>query len=211
MTTTRGRGRPRGAERAELLDVARELLLARGLAATTMDAIAAGARVSKTSVYRDLGSKEEMYRAVVLDWVDRGRDAMRPVLDRLVEAPDITAGLLEFAQVLQAAVLSEPVRRMRTLVAAEAERFPDVAQAYVTQSWDRNVGALAEALLALDRRGALTLDDAQVAAHQLTWLVVAAPLNEQTLTGGAACASAADLERTARAGVTTFLARYGRR
>ena len=118
------RGRPGGSSGADLLAIARDLLLDRGYAGTTMDAVAAGARISKQTLYRQYPSKDDLYAAVVRDWVDRGRDAMRPHLDALIATDDAGRGLRALAGTLQAGVLSGPVLRMRTLVAAEAQRFP---------------------------------------------------------------------------------------
>ena len=117
-------GRPSGSAGTELLEIARAEFLAQGYAGTTMDVIAGAARISKNSLYRQYASKDALYAAVVADWVDRGRDAMRPHTDALVEAPDTVAELGRLARTIQAAVLSPTVRQMRTLVAAEATRLP---------------------------------------------------------------------------------------
>lgn len=178
-------------------------------AGATMDAVAAQARISKQTLYRQYPSKEALYAAVVRDWVDRGRDAMRPHLERLVRADDVRLALLELARTLHAGVLSPPVLQMRTLIAAEAERFPEVAADYVRRSWDHNQELLADALRELTARGLLRADDPRVAAEQLTWLVLAAPLNRLTLTAGAARYPAAELDALAEEAVTTFLGRYG--
>jgi len=55
------RGRPRS-ERARkaVLDAAAELLLARGLEAVTMDAVAEGAGVSKATIYRWWPTKQTL-------------------------------------------------------------------------------------------------------------------------------------------------------
>lgn len=174
-----------------------------------MDAVAAQAHVSKQSLYREYPAKDVLYAAVVRDWVDRGYDAMRPHAAALAEARAARAGLLGFARVLQAGLLSPPVLQMRTLITAEARQFPDVAANYVTRSWTRNIGILAEALSALAARGLLRVDEPGLAAEQLTWLVVAAPLNRLTLQAGAYLYSADELESLAAQGVTTFLSRYG--
>jgi len=55
----------------------------------------------------------------------------------LAQADDARAGLLRLACVLQAGLLSPAVLQMRTLVAAQAGQFPDVAADYVTRSWTR--------------------------------------------------------------------------
>src|SRR5579863_3166766 len=140
------RGRPRGSEAPELLAIARRMFLADGYRRTTMDAVAAEARISKQSLYRDYPSKDALYSAVVKDWVDRGYDAMRPHATALSEAPEAQDGLLRLAHVLQAGLLSPPVLQMRTLIASEAPRCPDVAADYVMRSWTRNITMLADAL-----------------------------------------------------------------
>lgn len=203
------RGRPGGSSGADLLAIARNLFLERGFAGTTMDAVAAGARISKQTLYRQYPSKDDLYAAVVRDWVDRGRDAMAPHLAALIATGDAAAGLRALAGTLQAGVLSGPVLRMRTLVAAEAQRFPEVADDYVRRSWDRNQALLAEALTQLATRGLLRIDDPGTAAEQFTWLTLAAPLNRLTLTGGRTGGTQRESDAVADAAVATFLARYG--
>lgn len=207
--TSARRGRPRGSEAPELLAIARQMFIARGYRGMTMDAVAAQAHISKQSLYRDYPSKDALYSAVVRDWVDRGYDAMRPHTIALAETHEAHQGLLGLARVLQAGLLSPPVLQMRTLIAAEARRFPDVAADYVTRSWTRNIRMLAEALSALTARGLLRTDDPDLAAEQLTWLVVAAPLNRLTLQAGAHPYRNDELQAIATQGVATFMSRYG--
>jgi TetR/AcrR family transcriptional repressor of mexJK operon len=202
-------GRPRGTAGAALLDIARQEFLSRGFAGTTMDAVASAAHISKASLYRDYPSKGELYAAVVADWVDRGRDAMKPHTDALASADDAAAQLRRMAAVLQRGVLSPPVLQMRTLVAAEAARFPTIASDYVERSWERNLATLAGAFASLTERGALRADPADTAAEHFTWLVLAAPLNRLTLEGNARPYSEAELDRIAEEAVATFLARFG--
>lgn len=202
------RGRPPGASRAGVLDVARREFLRHGYAGATMDAVAHRAHVSKSSLYREHGSKEGLFAAVVSDWVERGHGAMRPHLDALLASTDLPAGLLRLCQVMQRAVLSADVTGMRTLVAAEATRMPEVAAGYVRDSWDANIELLATALAELMRQRRMAPADPRGAADQLTWLVLAAPMNQLTLTAGASAYSERQLDAVAREGVTTFLARY---
>jgi TetR/AcrR family transcriptional regulator, mexJK operon transcriptional repressor len=209
QSTPARRGRPRGSEPSELLSIARGMFIAHGYRGTTMDAVASEARVSKQSLYRAYPSKDALYSAVVRDWVDRGYDAMRPHATALAQADEAREGLLRLARVLQAGLLSPAVLQMRTLIAAQAQEFPAVAADYVTRSWARNIHMLAEALSALAARGLLHIDDAELAAEQLTWLVVAAPLNRLTLQAGAQPYPDDTLETLADQGVTTFLSRYG--
>jgi len=204
----RRRGRPGGLEGADLLSVARDIMLREGYAATTMDAIAAAARISKQTLYRRHASKQELFAAVVTDWVERGQNAMRPHLDRLRSTEEVEQALLDLAGILHAAVLSPPVVQMRSLVIAEAERFPEIAAEYVQRSWERNEALLADVFADLAGRGLLATGDAGTAAQQFTWLVLGAPLDRITLTAGASRFSEEQLAAMARDAVATFLARW---
>jgi AcrR family transcriptional regulator len=206
----RAPGRPAGLRGAELLAVARDVFLENGFAGATMQDVAARAGVSKTSLYREHPGKDDLFAAVVLDWAARGRGAMRPALDALLEAASLRAGLLELVRTVQAAVLDEAPLRMRRLVASEAERFPSVSARYVAAIWNANIADLAGALTTLRDRGSIRSGtDPQIAAEQLTWMAVGAPLNAQTL--GAPALSDERLMLVAKAAVDAFLQAYGRR
>jgi TetR/AcrR family transcriptional repressor of mexJK operon len=174
-----------------------------------MDAIAARAGISKQTLYGAYPSKDELYAAVVRDWVEQGYDALRPHTLALRDAANVRDGLQRLAAVLQAGILSPPVLQMRTLVAAEADSFPDVAADYVTRSWDRNIGMLAETLTILTRRHLLVIDDPDGAAEQFVWLVVGAPLNRLSLRGIPHGYTARRLQYIANEAVATFLSRHG--
>ena len=173
----RRRGRPAGLTERDLLAVARTLFLDCGYAATTMDEIAARARISKASLYREHPSKAALFSAVVSDWAAAGRDAMRPALAQLVAGTNISADLVDLARTIRAGVLSPEVLGMRRLVTSEAARHPAIAALYLAESWERNIDALADAFRALDRQGRLRIVDARLAADQFTWLTIGAPLN----------------------------------
>jgi AcrR family transcriptional regulator len=207
--TARRTGRPRGSAGAQLLEIARGHFLDKGYVATTMDVVAKDARISKSSLYREYATKELLFEAVVTDWVDQGYDAMRPHTDALLSAPDPIEALQRLARTIQAGVLSPPVLQMRSLVTAEAARFPELAADYVTRSWDRNIANLADAFAQLAERGTLTARPAQVAAEQVTWLAVAVPLNRTTLDVTAPPYTRRDLDELADQAVTTFLSRFG--
>jgi TetR/AcrR family transcriptional regulator, mexJK operon transcriptional repressor len=204
----RRRGRPSGSTGRELLTIAREYFVTHGFRRTTMDAVAAQAKISKQTLYAQYPSKDALYAAVVRDWVDQGHDALAPQARALLESDDLEAALRRFAGVLQAGILSEPVLKMRALVAAEADTHPVVASDYVRRSWDRNLSLLAGTLTKLTQQGRLTADHPDIAAEQFVWLVVGAPLNRLELTAAAHGCSPRHLTHTAQEGVQTFLSRY---
>jgi Transcriptional regulator len=190
------------------LAIAREHFVTDGFRRTTMDAVAAQAKISKQTLYAEYPSKDALYAAVMRDWVDQGHDVLAPHARALLDTDDLQAGLLRLAGVLQAGILSEPVLKMRALVAAEADTHPPVAVDYVQRSWDRNVSVLADTLATLTGQGRLAADNPTMAAEQFVWLVVGAPLNRLELTAATRGYSPRHLTRIAEEGVHTFLSRY---
>lgn len=170
-------GRPAGRTGDALIDTAREVFLESGYAGASMDEVARRARISKASLYREHASKSALYAAVVRHWALAGRDAMRPALEKLKENPDLREGLVTLGETMRAGMLSAPVVAMRRLVIAEAAAHPDVARDYLAQSWDANIGKLAEVMNDLSDAHGLVVDDSSALASEFTWLVVGAPLN----------------------------------
>ncbi len=79
----RGRVRmSRIARREQLIDVARALFAERGLEGTSVEEIAAQARVSKPVVYEHFGGKEGLYAAVIDQEVRRLHDAIAAAITR---------------------------------------------------------------------------------------------------------------------------------
>lgn len=204
MTSAPARGRPPGLTGPALLAEARAVFLEHGYASTTMDDVAARARISKSSLYREHQSKSALYAAVVSDWAASGRDSMGPALDRLAAEPEMAQGLTRLAEVMLRAILAPAVVEMRRLVINEAKSQPHVAATYLLESWDRNIAGLAETLEGLHRRGCLSIDDARAAAEDFTWLLVGGPLNAALL----GVQPDMDADRPSRS-VALFLARYG--
>ncbi|MDP9028603.1 MAG: TetR/AcrR family transcriptional regulator [Actinomycetota bacterium] len=185
--------------------MARDVFLEKGFSGATMDEVATRARISKASLYREHPSKTALYAAVVSDWADAGRDAMRPALDRLLAGSDTPADLADLGMTIREGVLSSTVLAMRRLVTSETRAHPEVARRYFSESWDRNIQDLSVAFEQLNEQRRLVLDDPRRAAEEFTWLIVGAPLNEALLTG-----AAAENAPTVDSAVRLFLSRYAR-
>lgn len=104
------------------------------------------------------------------------------------------------------AVLAPDVIRMRRLVAAESDRFPETAATYLADSWTSNIKALADAITDLAARGELHIADPWLAAHQFTWTAIGAPLNAQTIGGSSALTPPNDLSRFAADAANVLIA-----
>jgi TetR/AcrR family transcriptional repressor of mexJK operon len=153
-------------------------------------------------------SGTELFAIAREQFMDQGYDALRPHTLALRDSTDIDADLYRLATMLQAGILSTAVLQMRTLVAAQADSFPDVARDYVARSWDRNIDLLAETLGTLSERGVLTPGHPHLAAEQFVWLAIGAPLNRLSLCGSKNGDSGSRLQLTAAEAVATFLSRY---
>jgi AcrR family transcriptional regulator len=122
--TAAARGRPRS-ERAQqaILAAAAELLLARGLAAVSMDAVAEQAGVSKATIYRWWPSKE----ALALDALYAQWAAAQP---SRVDTGTLRGDLLALLRPWAAAVGSGPYGRVVAALLTEAQSDPAFAAEY---------------------------------------------------------------------------------
>jgi len=102
------------------------LFLRSGFAATSIEAIAATAGVSKRTLYARFPAKEAVFLAVVRrligDWL-QGFDAA------VDSAPSLEAALLAVGQRMLAVALTPPALALHRLMVAEAGRFPELATA----------------------------------------------------------------------------------
>ncbi|WP_198664420.1 TetR/AcrR family transcriptional regulator [Jiangella endophytica] len=206
MERARGRGAPK---EPLILDAARTVFLRRGFGAAGVDEIAALAAISKVTLYKYFPSKELLFSAVVQRDIERAERVSDGHLDTLAATTDLPRDLRAFAREFVATVTGPDLLRMRRLVAAEAERFPDLARTWDERGRRRGLDTLRRLFGDLAERG-LVAGDLDVAAEQFLWLLLAAPFNESLFTP-AATPAPRDLDAHADAAVATFLAAYGRK
>ncbi|MGW4204134.1 TetR/AcrR family transcriptional regulator [Streptomyces sp. NPDC004726] len=160
-------------KRQAIVTAARTLFLRDGFG-VGMDAIAAEAGVSKVTVYNHFGSKEALFTAVIADALDEPvSDESADALNRLVDADDLRSAFIGTARAWVNAVRGDSeIAALRTLVATELHRFPELAAAWQHGSPTSHHPAVADALRALVDRGRLTIPDLEVATIQLHALLV---------------------------------------
>jgi TetR/AcrR family transcriptional regulator, mexJK operon transcriptional repressor len=201
MSTTRGE-----LKRTAILDAAAEVFLAKGYVGTSMDEVAAVARVSKQTVYKHFRDKEALFHELIIATVQRsGEEVAEPVLPG--ERP-WEEELRAYARLLLHGVMQPSVLRLRRVVIGEATRFPALGRAFYDRGLARTVATLSPVLSGLAEAGLLAVDDAPLAAEQFVWLVLSVPLNRAMLLGDDHGVAAEDLDRYADAGVDAFLAAY---
>lgn len=162
-------GRPKDlAKRAAILAAAKDLFVEQGFEATSMEAVAAQAGVSKLTVYSHYGDKlgllREAVRAVGEDYLPpalfggRGRRSLRSHLRRVAQA---------FVR-LVASPESIAVHRM---MAADASLAGQIGAVYYQSGPLRVRGDCAAMLAELSARGELAIADPERAARQLLVLL----------------------------------------
>ncbi|MET9426356.1 TetR/AcrR family transcriptional regulator [Streptomyces sp. NPDC003036] len=168
---------PRAArKRQAIVEAARALFLREGFG-VGMDAIAAEAGVSKVTVYNHFGSKEALFTAVIAGALDETLDDdSSAALARLADtedAGDLRAAFLDAARGWVHAVrANQDVAALRTLVATELHRFPQLGEAWRTHGPAGHHPAVADALRTLADRGRLAVPDLEAAVVQLYALLV---------------------------------------
>lgn len=194
-----------------ITEAATTLFLRKGYLGTSMDDIAALAGVSKQTVYKHFADKERLFSEIVLGMVDQVGEPFRARTLALRNTDDVEKDLGEFAHWYVSSVIRPPVLQLRRLVIGEATRLPELARAYYERAPGRTLEALAACFQHLAERGLLRVDDPGLAANHFAFLILGLPLDMAMFceTDGELF-TVAGLERLADAGVSSFLAAYGR-
>jgi TetR/AcrR family transcriptional repressor of mexJK operon len=196
-------------KRRTIMEAATTLFLRKGYLGTSMDDVAALAKVSKQTVYKHFVDKERLFADLVLGITGRADELAQAVAPILEDTEDLEKDLRQVARRHIASVMRPEVLQLRRLVISEADRFPELARTYYERAPGRVINTLAASLKHLAGRGLLRLDDPLLAAHHLAWLILSVPLDRAMFYGSDEAISAGELDRFADSGVRVFLAAYG--
>jgi AcrR family transcriptional regulator len=195
-------------KRRAILDAATTTFLSKGYLGTSMDEIAALARVSKQTVYKHFTDKQSLFIELVTGTVNEISDPVYNEVVQLADSGDLEADLRDLARRLVARVMQPRLLELRRLVIAEASRFPELGRAFYERGPGRTMAALASEFEQLATGGALRLDDPALAAAHFNWLIMSAPVNQAMMLGSDSIPGRRELNRNADAGVLVFLAAY---
>ena len=169
-------GRPSRQESAQLsdriLDVATALFLNDGFGATSIEAVARRAGISKRTFYHRFTGKEMLFEAAVRRLIDR----WTPEFDTaLLEGADLAEGLRRAAEHMLAVALTPEALALHRMVIAEARRFPKLAQVLHELGAAVGVERIARHLETRIAKGETSGLDPRFAAEQFILMVVTGP------------------------------------
>jgi AcrR family transcriptional regulator len=162
-----------GRLRDRILDVATELLLNHGYGATSVEAIARRARISKRTFYHRFRDKPALMSAVIVRLIDSLRP---PPHVPLIEGEGLEQILVHLGTLILHAALAPRVLQLHRLIVAESARFPDLAHAVAKAGGRQEAVALISELLMRHWPGAATAPaNAAFAANQFIQMIVSLP------------------------------------
>jgi TetR/AcrR family transcriptional repressor of mexJK operon len=199
-------------KRRAILSAATEVFLQHGYLGASMDDVAARAAVSKQTVYKQFADKQHLFAEIILGTTLQVVDGFaRAFTNTLDEATDVRQAFRDLARRFLDTLLQPDVLRLRRLVLAEADRFPDISAAWFDGAFHRSMELLGESMTRLADRGMLReLPDPALAAYQFAGLVMYKPMNQAMFAGTRAQPAADELEHIADRAAEVFLAAYGR-
>ena len=197
-------GRPRAGQSERISDeivaVATGIFLAQGYGATSIEAIAQAAGISKRTFYARFKDKEALFAAVVHQLVSR----LRPEHDEtLFTGKSREALLLNLAKVILQAALRPEALALHRIMVGEAVRFPELAKVMDAQ------GARLEAvrrigdLLQHTSPTKMARRDAEFAAEQFLDSVINVP--QRRAIGLGTPMTQTEIDRWGRQAVMLFL------
>jgi TetR/AcrR family transcriptional repressor of mexJK operon len=195
-------GRPSRQQAAQLgeriLDAATHLFLSLGYGATSIEAVARRARISKRTFYHRFRDKPALFVAVVHRIIDR----LRPPADVPLLEGDLQEILRRLAGIILRAALSPQAIALNRLIVAESGRFPKLA-AVTTGATEEAIRLIAGVLDREARAGNLAFDNPTFAAQPFLYMIIALP--QRRAMGFGAPMTSAEIDAWARDVVNLFL------
>lgn len=165
--------------RQTIIDVATAMFLDQGYGATSIDAVAQQAHMSKRTFYHRFHDKAELFAAVVRDIVSRLRPPETTGVNGmavLFAEAELEETLLRVAKLLLRATLSPQAIALQRVILAEGSRFPELAAVAMGEGSRQEAVAHITALLERQRQaGRIGFDQLPFAAEQFLQMVMSLP------------------------------------
>ncbi len=166
-------GRPTKLEAEQLsekiINVAARLMLENGYGATSIEGIAAAAGVAKRTLYHRFPEKSDLFTAVIQR---RREQFLAPVAKVSAAGGEIEDQLKLIGQHMLDWGLQTDSVAMKRLLAAEAERFPQLLRTFYEEGRMRTVHTIAAILATASEQRALSIEDPEFAAGQFLQMIL---------------------------------------
>jgi AcrR family transcriptional regulator len=191
-------GRPD--KRGQIVAAARKLFLENGYGATSMDAIAAEADVSKRTVYSHFQNKENLFGALITGMCE-SMGGPRAALAADQPPEEV---LTAYGRRILNIVLNPEALAVFRVVLSESPQFPEISRMFCSSGPDPMCAFLSSYLAELDAAGTLEIGDPKIAAEQFINMVKG-PFFTSLLFGVGEPPSEAEAERALDQAVSIFL------
>ena len=159
-------GRPRNPRKTQaILDAGWSLFLEQGVHATSIEAIAAAANVSKVTLYRHFADRTALFEAAVLREMERIEQAQAQMPTD--QSASTEESLRAFGLGIMTFLSSKPAIDFYSVVAGELRRHPELARSFYRLGPGRTHANLTALLDAAMQRGDLAPLDPHRAAEEL--------------------------------------------
>lgn len=170
--------RRKAARPEEIAEAALEVFAEKGFAAARLEDIARRAGVSKGALYLYFATKEDIFRAVIVQSVAPNLSRIQALAaDHSVPFADLAQGLAALAPQLMAKPQIGAVVKM---VIGEARNFPEIARIWHDQVVKPALEALSAAISSAQARGEVRPGDPQLYAVGLVGALLAAIMWRET-------------------------------
>jgi len=191
----------------QVVEGARAVFMREGYEGASVDEIARDAGVSKATLYSYFPDKQHLFRAVLTQECAQQSEVEITMSSGTMPVPET----LRFICFELTSFITSPFGQdMFRVCVAEAQRFPELGQAFYESGPKRWVGKIAEYLASPMAREVLDIEDHLLAADQLAQLC-RTDLLLKIMFGIEKAASEEDVARITDEAVKTFMARYARR
>lgn len=194
-----------GRKFAQVLEGARKVFMSDGFEGASVDDIAREAGVSKATLYSYFPDKKLLFMEVATNECARMADQVMGEID---ESRPVREALTIAARHITVFLLSDFAQQVFRICVAERDRFPELGRAFYASGPQMGRDRIAEYLRAAAARGALKIDDFEMAAEQFSelckvklWTLAVFGIQSQF--------SEAEIAAVADEAVETFLARFG--
>ena len=157
-----------GPKALKIMQAAKDLFMAEGYGAVSMDEVARSAGVSKATVYSHFGSKEKLFAAIIHDAC---RGFAVDLFPQVEDEPDIGVALRRIASSIENFLLAEGPIKVYRIIVSEGPRFPELIEAWYGHGPRPFRALLTDFLRKATTSGKLVIPNPTLAADQLVALV----------------------------------------